>query len=191
MPELPEVETIARGLSRALGAQAEILEVVVGRTDYVRSARPDAAAALAGRRVRAVTRHGKRLEIECDPPGRVLVHLGMSGQLTVALPGAPREDHTHFVVRLATSAGPREIRLRDPRRFGGVWLDPMGEDRGGVAVTGPDSGARNGARPGGLGPDALEVSRPELRILLRRPRQLKAPILGQSAIAGLGNIYCD
>jgi formamidopyrimidine-DNA glycosylase len=189
MPELPEVETIARGLATAAGA--EILRVEIARRDYVREARKGAARAIEGRRLARTVRHGKRLSLELAPRGRILVHLGMSGQVTLARPDDPAAPHTHLRLGLATSAGPLEIRVRDARRFGGVWIDPDGAASapGAAPVSGPS--ARNGARPGPLGPDALAIDRRAFRALLRRPRQIKALLLDQHAIAGLGNIYCD
>ena len=189
MPELPEVETIARGLATVEGA--EILRVRIARRDYVREARRGAARSIEGRRLARVSRHGKRLVLELEPPGQVLLHLGMSGQVTLVGPEEPLAPHTHLRIDLAGGDGVREIRIRDARRFGGAWIDPDGRPAGSgsAPVSGP--AARNGARPGPQGPDALAVDRASFRALLRRSRQIKALLLDQHAIAGLGNIYCD
>ena len=199
MPELPEVETIARGLAAARGLT--IQRVLAARGDYVRATRRGAAKRLVGRQIADVGRHGKRLTLHLAPEGALLVHLGMSGQVTLVAPDAPLESHTHLRLDL----GPLEFRLRDPRRFGGVWIQERGDESLAAAqVTGParhggrpaapnadDAGARNGARPGELGPDAWEIPEATFLSLLSRPRQIKALLLDQGAIAGLGNIYCD
>jgi formamidopyrimidine-DNA glycosylase len=171
MPELPEVETIARGL-RPHVEGAVIDRVRVERRDYVRCPPPSAGAHLAGRRVEAVRRHGKRLALVLRPSGSVVVHLGMSGRIELGPASAPLAKHTHFRVSFRDSA--LEMRLLDPRRFGGVWVDP---DRDGAADD--------------LGPDALALRLPEVRRILARPRQIKALLLDQHTIAGLGNIYAD
>lgn len=196
MPELPEVETIARGLAAARGLT--IHRVLAARSDYVRAARRGAEKRLVGRRIADVGRHGKRLTLRLSPEGALLVHLGMSGQVTLVASDAPLESHTHLRLDL----GSHEFRLRDPRRFGGVWIqehddEPLaaarvtGPARHGGPRGGPHSGARNGARPGVLGPDAWQIPEATFVDLLSRPRQIKALLLDQGAIAGLGNIYCD
>ncbi len=183
MPELPEVETVARGLARGL-AGATFVAVDAARPDYVLSPPPDAAAHLAGRRVRSVTRHGKRVRILLAPRGELLLHLGMSGQVALVPPDTPVEPHTHLRIRL-TPAG--ELRVRDPRRFGAVWIsDPAA----GAPVV-PPHRMRHGRLPDALGPDALAIGLARFRTVLSRPRAIKALLLDQHAIAGLGNIYVD
>jgi formamidopyrimidine-DNA glycosylase len=171
MPELPEVETIARTLRPRLEG-AVITGARVARRDYVRAPRPSAGAHLVGKRIRSVRRHGKRLSLLLEPAGVVTVHLGMSGRIDLRSPGEPLAKHTHFRVSFRDAAF--EMRVQDPRRFGGVWV------------------ARDGGDPAGdLGPDALRVRLPGFRRILDRPRQIKALLLDQRAIAGLGNIYSD
>ena len=184
MPELPEVETVARGLSRRLTG-ATLAAVEVARADYVIAPPPNAAAHLVGRRVLAVERHGKRITIRLDPPGEMLLHLGMSGVVTVADAGAPVDAHTHLRIRLSPSGA--ELRVRDPRRFGGVWIS----DPSSPAPSVPAHRARHGTLPRPLGPDALSLRLPAFRAVLARPRAIKALLLDQHAIAGLGNIYVD
>lgn len=179
MPELPEVETIARGLAALAGCR--IARVRVGPHDWVRTPPPSAKAHLEGRRIRAVHRHGKRLRFLLDPAGELVVQLGMSGQITVAPRDAPLAPHTHLRLELADR--PDEVRFRDPRRFGGAWVRP------GDASIGPNGRDRRGL--GELGPDALAVGPAELQRILRRDRQIKALLLDQHAISGIGNIYCD
>jgi formamidopyrimidine-DNA glycosylase len=171
MPELPEVETIARGL-RPHVEGAVIERVRVERRDYVRCPGRSAGAHLAGRRVEAVRRHGKRLALVLRPSGSVVVHLGMSGRIELGPMEAPLAKHTHF--RLSFRDREIEMRVLDPRRFGGVCVAPARD------VTADD-----------LGPDALALRLPAFRRILSRPRQIKALLLDQRAIAGLGNIYTD
>jgi len=181
MPELPEVETIARGLAGLVGCRIEGVEV--GPHDWVRTPPPSARTHLEGRRIAAVTRHGKRLRFRLEPDAELVVQLGMSGQITVPPRSAPVAPHTHLRLRLEGRTD--EIRFRDPRRFGGAWVHPAG----GRAE---DALARHGRRGlGTLGPDALTVSLAEFRRLLSRGRQIKALLLDQAIVSGVGNIYCD
>lgn len=183
MPELPEVETVARGLARGL-AGATFVAVDAARPDYVLAPPPSAAAHLVGRRVASVTRHGKRVSIRLSPAGEILLHLGMSGQVSLVAPDAPLEPHTHLRIRLSPAG---ELRVRDPRRFGAVWIT----DAAGSAPVVPPHRARHGRLPDALGPDALAVKLRGFRAILARPRAVKALLLDQHAIAGLGNIYVD
>jgi formamidopyrimidine-DNA glycosylase len=189
MPELPEVETIARGLApRLVRARIETVEHL--RADYVRGPAPGPRRLLTGRTITAVRRHGKRLLLDLDPTGIVVVHLGMSGQVGVVAGNTAVESHTHLRLRLTRSGArrgsPDELRVRDPRRFGGVWVSDsveMPRLRG--------ARARNGAGLGPLGPDALDVPWETFLPRLRTRRQLKAILLDQATLAGLGNIYVD
>lgn len=170
MPELPEVETVVRELDAALrGAQIAALDCA--RVDYVRGA-ADGAPATAGRFVDRVDRHGKRILVRLQPNGEIVMHLGMSGRVTLAEPGTPMEPHTHF--RMSFRNRSVEVRLRDPRRFGGVWI----RAHGAIALS-------------PLGIDALRIPLREFRKALDRKRAIKALLLDQSIVAGLGNIYVD
>lgn len=171
MPELPEVETVAAGLrQRVLGAT--IQDVVVGRTSFVRCASPFSPTDLRGLRIQEIARHGKRLEFILNSPARLRCHLGMTGRINVLRTSEAIEPHTHMRLRL--DSGEFEIRFRDPRRFGGVW------------ITGDAS-----SLPNDLGPDMLEISATGFCQRLDRARKIKALLLDQSQVAGLGNIYCD
>jgi formamidopyrimidine-DNA glycosylase len=179
MPELPEVETVRRSLGpHLLGRRIE--RVVVARADVLRNApRRERRAALGeGATVRELVRHGKQLAFVLGPAGAVHVHLGMSGQLFVTPPGGAcaRPDHIH--VRWTLEDG-SSLHFRDPRRFGGVWtyasLDALREKRWSV-----------------LGPDALDIRAPALRArLAESKRAIKACLLDQGVLAGVGNIYAD
>lgn len=175
MPELPEVETIVSQLRRSL-VDATIKRVRVARSDVIRQGRRGFAARLAGRRIDRIERDGKRIRCLLSPAGELVFHLGMSGRLTIEPSGAECLKHTH--IRILFAGGTRELRFRDPRRFGGAWfMDGDGRD--------------GNSRLKSLGPDALSIRVPVLREICRRKRQVKALLLDQQAIGGLGNIYCD
>jgi formamidopyrimidine-DNA glycosylase len=171
LPELPEVETIAAGL-RAKLAGAVIAGVDVARASYVRDPR-GAAGALVGRSIAEVRRQGKRITIALRPQGALVCHLGMTGRIQVQASSTPAAKHTHLTLRL--DDGAREVRFHDARRFGGVWID----ERDDAAALSP------------LGPDALSLGRGAFLALLTRDRQIKALLLDQRVLSGLGNICCD
>ncbi len=177
MPELPEVETVRRCLEPILTG-ATIREVDVRRDRVVRrQPNPaDVAARMRGRRVELVGRHGKFLEIQLDGDFTWIMHLGMSGRIALADATGPPQ-HTHFVVR--HSNGP-DVWFIDPRTFGFVAVYTDDE----LASTSLAS----------LGPDALldlPTSRDLGRVLANRTAPVKALLLDQRVVAGLGNIYAD
>ena len=186
MPELPEVETVARGLRQAILGR-RILSVTLGKTDFI----DDPVALeehLPGRQIEAVERYGKFMLLRLSAanatnrapsngdaaPASLLVHLGMTGQLAPSLAAQPREKHTHVCLLLDDG---RELRYTDPRRFGRIaYLTeaPLAEELV------------------GFGADPLEVSKAEFvsRIRTRRAR-VKALLLDQGVLRGVGNIYAD
>jgi formamidopyrimidine-DNA glycosylase len=178
MPELPEAESIARILrERTVGKR--IGAVVVARPDIVHGDPRPLEITLSGRRIREVGRRAKRVEIRLNGGVDLIVRLGMSGRLTVEPASAPVEPHTHL--RISLRATKDEIRFRDPRRFGGVWcLTPETERNGHL-----------GPQLGPVGIEPLEATFADFRRVLQRRRQIKALLMDQAAIAGLGNIYCD
>jgi formamidopyrimidine-DNA glycosylase len=176
MPELPEVETIARGLDPVLRGRR--VDAVWGSGLPLHLNRPVDLRALravtAGRSIARVRRRGKYLLIELqDQPNGVLVHLGMTGRLRVQPAGAPRAPHTHVVFGLA---GGDELRFADARRFG--WVQ-AGSPLAGVQAL------------EALGPDPLtELDAPALASALAGSRApVKSFLLDQRRVAGLGNIY--
>lgn len=178
MPELPEVESVRLALSPLIGRAVE--GVRVARRDVVRDGagrrrgRLDPADLLVGDRVASLERRGKQLAIVGRSGRAVLVHLGMSGQVLVN-PGDAMPGHRHAAW---TVAGVGEVVFRDPRRFGGLWL---------LA-----SRAALNARWDALGVDGLLVTGQDLsRALGRSRRAVKAALLDQGAVAGVGNIYAD
>jgi formamidopyrimidine-DNA glycosylase len=178
MPELPEVETTRRCLEPELTGK-RITEVEVRRPRMLRRQdRPvDFADRLVGRRITRLDRHGKFLLTRVSGDITWVTHLGMSGRVALAAPGEPEPPHTNVVVRLASGT---EFRLVDPRTFGFV-----------TAFT-PDE--LEASSLGRLGPDALTdlpTSRRLGAALAGRRAPIKALLLDQAVIAGLGNIYAD
>jgi formamidopyrimidine-DNA glycosylase len=175
MPELPEVETVRQTLlPHIVGRRVE--RVIVRRRDVVH-AHGTPRAGEPGERILDVARHGKQLAIVTDRRC-VCIHLGMTGSLCCQPPGQPakRRPHTHLIWRFDDGGA---MRFTDPRRFGGIWLFDS------FATLQTHRWAR-------LGPDALTIAPKRLHAALARTRRpLKAALLDQQLIAGLGNIYVD
>ncbi len=188
MPELPEVENIALGLRQTLvGRQVErawIGTPVIVRGPYRRRRRLFLRD-LAGKRVMRVTRRAKRLILSLEGDLALVFQLGMTGKFLLPDPqeaGAKsRPRHTRLVLSLH---GGSNLLFVDPRRFGRVWplrgLDPDAPDAAMEAA---------GLTP--LGPEPLTLHPRAFAPLLQTPRPIKALLLDQSRIAGLGNIYVD
>lgn len=178
MPELPEVETTRRHIAPVLEG-ATIDTVHLGRDRMARrNHNPrDVADRLVGRRVGRVGRRGKFLLIEVEGDLTWVIHLGMSGRLRISEPGEPLEKHAHLVVRTTDGA---ELRFIDPRTFGFV------------AVFTPEELAADSLAA--LGRDALDDLPTEADLMATlegRTAPIKALLLDQRLMAGLGNIYAD
>ena len=186
MPELPEVETVARDLRpRLVGAT-----IVGARVSWARTLRThdpiSFGDAVAGRAVEAVGRRAKQLVIELSGEAALTIHLEMTGQLFVVPADTPEDPYVRLVLELADG---RELRFRDIRKFGKVGLygrDPITGDLvaevGGAAVF------------AAIGPEPLDEAfriRDFRRRLRRRTGRLKPLLLDQSFLAGIGNIYAD
>jgi formamidopyrimidine-DNA glycosylase len=135
-------------------------------------------ARLEGRRTDGVTRRGKWIVIGLDDGQRLVVHLGMTGQLTVVPADAPIAPHTHVVFDLGQ--GEKQLRFRDVRRFGSLTL--FDDD---VEVAQFFCGTRLGPEPFGLAKSYWRAA------LTGTARCLKAVLLDQRVVAGVGNIYAD
>ncbi|HYE20451.1 MAG TPA: bifunctional DNA-formamidopyrimidine glycosylase/DNA-(apurinic or apyrimidinic site) lyase [Tepidisphaeraceae bacterium] len=172
MPELPEVETVVRGLKPKVAGRT-IDRVDLRRADIVSPPGVDLTPLLVGRKVADVERRAKRIVFTLSGGARFYIHLGMTGQLTVDAPGAPDKPHTHLVIDL-TGRPAAQIRFRDPRRFGGVfWLGDNDWETG-------------------LGPEPLTLTPRRLAVrLVNTKRAVKIALLDQRLIAGIGNIYAD
>jgi len=175
MPELPEVETVRRGLALRLSGR-QIVCAELRRPDLRRPFPPMLARRLTGARIGALSRRGKYILIELDDTGLLLLHLGMSGRITAGGAATPPERHDHVVLTLDDGT---VVRFNDPRRFG--TLDYMA--RGTEA-----------AHPllAGLGPEPLEPGFDGAyldRALAGKMTPIKSALLDQKIVAGLGNIY--
>ena len=176
MPELPEVETVRRGLAARLEGR-RLARVRQNRPDLRFPLPPDFAARLEGRRVEKVGRRAKYLLLDLEDGTILLAHLGMSGRMLVTRrEDAASEPHDHVVFE--TDDG-WVVRFNDARRFGIMDL----AERGTVA---------DHPLIRGLGPEPLEpeFDGPRLaRALKGRATSIKAALLDQRIVAGLGNIY--
>src|SRR3954469_4520982 len=136
MPELPEVETVRRTLTPAIGGRiAAVWDS--GQGLHMKRKPPRAALKkLVGSTITGVRRHGKYLLVDTDGPSTLLVHLGMTGRFRIHAKGDPRAKHTHLVLDLGT----RELRFSDPRRFGQIDVVARASEREhtALAVLGPD-----------------------------------------------------
>ncbi len=190
MPELPEVETIARGVNARVRGD-RILEAWFGsHREPFKTPAAQQAKQLVQRRIQSVHRTGKHIVMELGPqpaPALVdqakrrddsvaaqwIVHLGMTGRLLVTTPDIPVEKHTH--ARLALKSG-HELRFVDPRRFGRLEFRDLSRTKG---FTGP------GAEP-------LTIEAEEFAAVFHgRKLAIKAALLNQTLLAGVGNIYAD
>jgi formamidopyrimidine-DNA glycosylase len=181
VPELPEVETVRRGLDvRLVGRRVEHVEVGRERT-VRRTSRQAVIDGLTGTTIIGTHRRGKYLLLSLDSGDEVMIHLRMSGRVLIAPIDEARPPHTHVAARLSGEPA-EELRFVDPRTFGEVVVfDPRH-----VATEIPDL-ARLGVDPITDG-----MTRAQLRsIVLGRGRQLKPLLLDQHVVAGIGNIYCD
>jgi formamidopyrimidine-DNA glycosylase len=175
VPELPEVETVRRQLAPVMvGTRVDAVEL---RRADLRAPFPRGfARRIAGQTVSALTRRAKYLLASLSSGDTVLMHLGMSGSFRVVKAGQPREAHDHVVFHLASGT---DVVFNDPRRFGVMDLVPPG----GLAMH-PSVGS--------LGPEPLadEFDASALaRACAGKRTSLKAALLDQRVVAGLGNIY--
>jgi len=182
MPELPEVETVVRQLKRQLVGR-RVLRIRVRTPSLIRQ-RQVRLNSLVGRRICAVVRRGKLIRIDLSRggslPGRpestILVHLRMTGRMRVLKSRVRRTKHDHIDLELD---GGFVARFSDIRKFGGWWIMSAAD-------------AARSSPLGALGPEPLEMGRDDFRRLLGGSRQrIKALLLDQRRIAGIGNIYCD
>ena len=175
MPELPEVETIANGLNRRVAGQ-RIESVWVGsKPEPLKSPAMEIARTLEGARVERVRRVGKHIVFDLQPNGRKsescqwIVHLGMTGRMLVAASDSEIARHTHLVAKLESG---RELRFVDPRRFGRLEVRDTGFS--------------------GTGVEPLEISAKDFaKLFHRRTAPIKALLLNQALLHGVGNIYAD
>ena len=177
MPELPEVETICRGL-RSLVTGRRVAEVEVLEPRLRIPVAEDFGSKLQGKTILGVERKGKYLLTLLEEEGVWISHLGMSGKLIYVETDRPREEHDHILVRLDNG---HELRFHDPRRFGLSLIFPRGQ----LAEWAP---LRE------LGPDPLDqrFDGDYLYSIARSSRRrVRDLLIDQRVVAGLGNIYAN
>jgi len=175
MPELPEVETVRRGLALKMTGH-KIVHAELRRQDLRRPFPPMLAQRLTGASIGALGRRGKYILIELDADGTLLLHLGMSGRITAGPGGAPHAPHDHVVLTLDDGT---VVRFNDARRFGVLDYIRRGEENAHPLLA-------------GMGPEPLEPGfdgRYLAQKLASKMTPIKAALLDQRIVAGLGNIY--
>jgi formamidopyrimidine-DNA glycosylase len=186
MPELPEVETIARGVNDRVRGDIVVEAWFGGHREPFKTPAKIQADGLEGRAILEVHRTGKhivcelgaaggRLSVESasQPDAQWIVHLGMTGRLLVTTPDAPLAAHTHARLRLESG---REIRFVDPRRFGRLEFRELQQTQGFL----------------GAGKEPLTIEPAAFAALFRgRKLAIKAALLNQTLLTGVGNIYAD
>ncbi|HXL77468.1 MAG TPA: bifunctional DNA-formamidopyrimidine glycosylase/DNA-(apurinic or apyrimidinic site) lyase [Candidatus Eisenbacteria bacterium] len=178
MPELPEVETIVADLRPHLVGRT-IVHCELRFPSIVRHPEPETFIdSIAGMRIEAVGRRGKFIFIALDGGRLLVVHLGMTGQLRLVDAATELANHTHAIFDLDDG---KQLRYRDPRRFGRLLLGT--EDELLISGTLPK-----------LGPEPIDPAF-DAEALFKRFRRRRAPVkavlLDQSTVAGVGNIYAD
>jgi len=172
MPELPEVETVANGVHERVHGQRIDGVWTSGKPQTFKSAESEIAEVLTGARIERVRRVGKTIVVSLrrgEAAAEFLVHLGMTGRLLVSAPEVEVPKHTHAVLSLS---GGNELRFVDARRFGRLSVRAAGYE--------------------GPGAEPLTVGEDEFVALFRgRKTPIKAALLNQSLLHGVGNIYAD
>jgi formamidopyrimidine-DNA glycosylase len=187
MPELPEVETIAVGVNERIRGSKIVSAWMSSKIEPFKTPAAEMQEQLAGKKILGVRRVGKHIVFdltdakrrssaaEVKPEAQWIVHLGMTGRLLVCSADAPRAVHTHVVLDLGSD---RELRFVDPRRFGRVAFYPIAKDKP-QGFQGP-------------GKEPLSISLDEFVGLFRgRKTPIKAALLNQKLLHGVGNIYAD
>jgi formamidopyrimidine-DNA glycosylase len=180
VPELPEVETVRRGLDKWVSGRT-IASAEVLHPRAIRRHLPGArhfADVLAGRRVGPIRRRGKYLWLPLDDTDALIGHLGMSGQLLMQPHDAP--DETHLRVRVRFDDDGPELRFVDQRTFGGLAVSP-----GGAVL--PAELAHIALDP--IDPDFIDER--FVAAMRRKHTEVKRALLDQTLISGVGNIYAD
>src|SRR6516165_4024819 len=173
MPELPEVETIARGLDKRAAGDT-IRSVWIGdKSNLLKSPAAEIVRVLEGARIAQVRRVGKHILTSLERqegPAEWVIHLGMTGRLLVCEPEAELAKHTHLIAQLDSG---RELRFVDPRRFGKLQVF---------------------AKPTFAAPGAEPIAADKERfvsLFRRRKTPIKSALLNQALLSGIGNIYAD
>jgi len=176
MPELPEVETIVRGLQKTLAGK-RIKEANVIFPKIVKQNLRHFKKNVEKSRIIRVRRRGKFILVDLSSGATILAHLGMTGSFLLRKPSTPLNKHDHLVLKLDKT--PKELIYRDLRKFGKIksfctsWEEKLSELKK-------------------LGPEPLNISPSDFVNLFRRRKgKIKSALLNQQILAGLGNIYAD
>ncbi|MGZ4815431.1 MAG: bifunctional DNA-formamidopyrimidine glycosylase/DNA-(apurinic or apyrimidinic site) lyase [Terriglobales bacterium] len=187
MPELPEVETVARGLQKRVAGDVIESVWISGKKQPLKSSPEEIVAALEGSRIVQARRVGKHIAIDLERASEVegtpaaqtgvsavqthqwIVHLGMTGSMLVTSPDAPIEKHTHLIAKMQSG---KEVRFVDPRMFGKL------------AVT-QEQFKAPGSEPLDIDFESL------VKLFRKRKTPIKSALLNQSLLSGVGNIYAD
>src|SRR5215469_14146633 len=183
MPELPEVETIARGLHKRVAGDTIDAVWLGEKPEPLKSSPKEITSVLEHSRISRVRRVGKHIVFDLNgdskqrkqrkAPAQWIVHLGMTGKMLVTRPEDDVARHTHAIIKLASG---RELRFVDPRRFG----------RLGVVA----SAAKSGFAAAGDEPLDAKVER-FIELFRGRKTPIKSALLNQKLLSGVGNIYAD
>ncbi len=176
MPELPEVETIARGLKKALVGK-KIKDVKVIFPEIIKEESKDFRRHIAGTKILKVRRRGKFILIDLSKGKTIVIHLGMTGSCLFMKRSSPLNKHDHLTVTLCRSR--KELRYNDQRKFGRI-----------KSFSTSNEGSISDLRT--LGPEPLDMSSSDfVNLFNKRKGRIKPALLNQHIIAGLGNIYAD
>ncbi|MDP1721283.1 MAG: bifunctional DNA-formamidopyrimidine glycosylase/DNA-(apurinic or apyrimidinic site) lyase [Candidatus Nanopelagicaceae bacterium] len=179
MPELPEVETVRRGLSHLVrGYRINEVQELHARVRKDTSLSP--ISALAGARITGVNRRGKFLWFELDRPEVLVAHLGMSGQFLLQQTERPRAKHVRALFKISKGLRKKELVFNDQRTFGWLSVEELAD---GI----PTSAAHIGLDPFDPGFDKSMA----VRNYARRNMKIKTALLSQEIMSGVGNIYAD
>jgi formamidopyrimidine-DNA glycosylase len=177
MPELPEVETVRRGLTELVaGAHIQSIDVLYPKMINVTPEK--FKKILSGQSITQIDRRGKYLLFRFDNAMTLVSHLRMEGKYDVEPEGTEPTKHTHIIFHLKDG---RELRYKDSRKFGRMNLIHNGEEHtlSGLGTIGPE-------------PTESDLTFTYMKQIMNKSRgKIKAFLLNQSKIAGLGNIYCD
>ena len=176
MPELPEVETIVRGLRKKLTGW-EFSRSEIREAKCLRGKRGEFCESLCGRKILAFSRRGKNIIFHLSGEAALIVHLRMTGQLHLVPPQAAPGPHTRAIFFFRKHSA--QLRFKDTRKFGRIGLEK--KERGGEIPSLKK-----------LGPEPLEIpAREFIRRIQAKKRQIKPLLLDQTFLAGIGNIYAD
>lgn len=176
MPELPEVETIVRGLQKIVVGK-KIRNVKVIFPGIVKQDAKNFIRNVGRSKIVTVRRQGKYILIDLSNGNTILAHLGMTGNFLLVKSSSPRNKHNHLIIRFYETR--KELRYNDQRKFGKIKSFSTSKEK-------------NISDLKKLGPESLNISAPDfINLFQKRKGRIKSALLNQQILAGLGNIYAD